>query len=100
MKVEDINITAHAKEKHIMMREDKMGPGAPGHRHPMPPHERKGTISIQFDETDWQVFMDIFGNEDEANAAIGIIHGAPPEIQILAAQLLTLIEKEMEKEAA
>ena len=56
----------------------------------------KGMISIQFDERDWGgVFKDAFGNEDEANAAIGIVHGAPPEIQILVAQLLTQIEKEV-----
>lgn len=100
MTVEISKDTTCMKEEKSMMNEHKMGPAIHGRRHPVPPHERKGMISLQFDEKDWQVFMNVFGNEDDAKAAMGIIHGAPPEIQILAAQLLTLIEKEIEKEAA
>lgn len=94
MEIANIKTTSHAKEERSM-NEHKAEHFAHGHGHPVPPHERKGMISVQFDETDWGVFKDAFGNEDEANAAIGIIHGAPPEIQILVAQLLTQIEKEV-----
>ena len=61
---------------------------------PIPPHERRGIITLQFDEADWKVFMAAFGDEDTATAAIEIVHGAPPEIQILVAQILSMIEKE------
>ena len=93
MDIGNINTTTHGKEERSM-NEHKAVHFAHGHRPPVPPHERKGMISIRFDERDWSVFKDVFGNEDEANAAIGIVHGAPPEIQILVAQLLAEIEKE------
>ena len=94
MEIANIKTTTHAKEERSM-NEHKVGYFTHGFKHPVPPHERKDMISIQFDETDWGVFKTVFGNEDEANAAIGIIHGAPPEIQILVAQLLMQIEKEV-----
>ena len=93
MEVANIKTTIHIKEE-VRMNEHKTEHFAHDHKHPVPPHERRGILSIQFDETDWGVFKNAFGNEDEANAAIGIIHGAPPEIQILVAQLLIQIEKE------
>lgn len=64
-------------------------------KHPVPPHERKGMITLQFDEGDWKVFKEAFGDEDTAAAAVEIVHGAPPEIQILVAQVLDMIEKEV-----
>ncbi len=94
MKSVNIKTTTHVKEERSMY-EHKVDYLVHSHKHPVPPHERKGMISIQFDERDWEVFMDAFGSEDEANAAIGIIYGAPPEIQILVAQLLTQIEREV-----
>lgn len=94
MEIANIKSTTYAKEERSM-NEHKAEHFAHERRHPVPPHERKGIISIQFDEKDWDVFKDAFGNEDEASAAIGIVHGAPPEIQILVAQLLTRIEKEV-----
>ena len=94
MEIATIKTATHTKEE-IKMTEHKVEDFTHEHRHSVPPHERKGMLSIQFDERDWGVFKDAFGNEDEANAAIGIIHGAPPEIQILVAQLLTQIEKEV-----
>lgn len=90
----NIKTPACAKEEKSMS-ERRMEHPIHGHHHPIPPHERRGLIQIQFDETDWEVFKDVFGGEDEAGAAIGIIQGAPPEIQILAAQLLIQIEKEV-----
>ena len=58
------------------------------HGHPIPPHERKSMVTISFDESDMAVFRSVFQNEDEAVAASEIIKSAPPEIQILAAQLI------------
>ena len=52
-------------------------------------------ITLQLDDSDWQVFKDVFGDEDTAAAAVEIVHGAPPEIQILVAQVLDMIEKEV-----
>lgn len=63
--------------------------------HPVPPHERKGMLSLYFDENDWKVFKDVFCDEDTAAAAVEIVYGAPPEIQILVAQVLGMIEKEV-----
>lgn len=94
MEVANIKTTIHVKEE-VRMNEQKAEHFARIHKPPVPPHERRSILSIQFDEADWSVFKNAFGNEDEASAAIGIIHRAPPEIQILVAQLLTQIEKEM-----
>lgn len=94
MEIAKNNTTTYVKEEKNMNKqtmehfEHKL-------KHPIPPHRRKGMIEIQFDEMDWEVFKNVFGSEDEANAAFGIINGAPPEIQILVAQLLTQIEKEV-----
>lgn len=57
------------------------------------PHERKGMMHIEFNESDWNLLQEIFGDEDTAVAAAGIIREAPPEIQILAIQLMNLIEE-------
>ncbi len=94
MEITNSRMTTYIKEE-SSMNEHNVEHFARTLKHPIPPHKRKGMISIQFDVTDWDVFKDVFGSEDEANAAIGIIHGAPPEIQILVAQLLTQIEKEV-----
>lgn len=93
MKIESMNISNQTKED-MSMKEHMRGlmMGRPGH--PVPPHERKGMITIQFDDRDWKVFTEVFGDEDTAAAAADIIHSAPPEIQILAAQILKMIEKE------
>lgn len=60
----------------------------------MPPHERRNMLQLEFDEEDWNVFKEAFGDEDTAEAAIEIIYSAPPEIQILAIQILNMIEEE------
>lgn len=62
-------------------------------RHHIAPHERKNLIQIDFDDRDWKIFKEIFGDEDTANAVVNIIHNAPPEIQILAIQILKMIEE-------
>ncbi len=64
--------------------------GLEGH---MPPHERKALMNIEFDEGDWELLKEVFGDEDTAVAASEIIREAPPEIQILAIQLMNIIEE-------
>ncbi len=64
---------------------------APG-RH-IPPHERKALMHVEFDEADWTLLKEVFGDEDTALAAAEIIKEAPPEIQILAIQLMNIIEE-------
>lgn len=66
------------------------------HRDPerhIPPHERKALINVEFDKKDWELLKDIFGDEDTAAAAAQIVKEAPPEIQILAIQLINMIEE-------
>ncbi len=62
-------------------------------RHPVPPHERKAMLHIEFDENDWVLLKEVFGDEDTAAAAVEIIRDAPPEIQILAVQLINIIKE-------
>lgn len=70
-----------------MMQENK------GFARHIPPHERKAMVSIEFDEQDWSLLSNIFGDEDTASAAAAIICEAPPEIQILAIQLINIIKE-------
>ena len=72
----------------IMAHEHRRPP-----RHPIPPHERMAMMRIEFNENDWKRMNDIFGDEDTATAAAEIIRDAPPEIQILAVQLMNIIEE-------
>lgn len=60
---------------------------------PVLPHERKNILRIEFDESEWGIFKEVFGDEDTAFAAMEIIEGAPPEIQILVIQLLDIIKE-------
>ena len=62
---------------------------------PLPPHERKALIHIEYDEQDRDLFKTVFGDEDTATAAAEIIREAPPEIQILAIQLVNMIKEEV-----
>lgn len=72
----------------IHMMHDHKGPA----RH-IPPHERKAMVHVEYDEQDWELLRDIFGDEDTAAAAAAIIQEAPPEIQILAVQLINIIKE-------
>lgn len=68
---------------------------APAH-HPgpgVPPHVRRSMFRIEFDEMDQAAFQEVFGDEDTAAAAMSILYNAPPEIQVLALQLLHTIEE-------
>lgn len=68
-------------------------------RHPIhrgvPPHHpnHRGIMRLEFSEQDQRIFEEVFGNHDEAAAALDIISNAPPEIQILAVQILKMIEE-------
>lgn len=64
------------------------GPG----RHILP-HERKTFMLVEFDEADWALLKEVFGDEDTVLAAAEIIRESPPEIQILAIQLMNIIEE-------
>ena len=64
-----------------------------GLRRHMPPHERKSLMHVEFDEGDWSLLKEVFGDEDTAVAAAEIIMEAPPEIQILVIQLMNIIEE-------
>lgn len=59
----------------------------------IPPHERKAVMNIKFEQSDWELLRKIFGDEDTSLAAVEIIKEAPPEIQILAIQLINVIEE-------
>lgn len=60
-----------------------------------PPHQpnHRGIMRLEFSEQDQRIFEEVFGNPDEAAAALDIISNAPPEIQILAIQILKMIEE-------
>lgn len=62
---------------------------APG-RHLLP-HEKKALMHIDFNDEDMNLLCEIYGNEDEAYAAAEVIKQAPPEIQILAIQIMDFL---------
>lgn len=70
-----------------MMHEHK------GPVHHLPPHERKTMVCVEYDAQDWSLMKDIFGDEDTAAAAVAVIREAPPEIQVLAVQLINIIKE-------
>lgn len=68
-------------------------PPVPGR--PVPPHERKGVLRVELERGDWELLLQVFRDEDTAGAAADIICGAPPEIQILAVQLIDLMKEDI-----
>lgn len=66
----------------------------PHHIPAVPPHERKSLMRVEFDDNDWSILQEVFGDTDSAFAAASIILESPPEIQILAAQIIAMIQKE------
>lgn len=76
------------KKRGLHMMHEHRGPA-----HHIPPHERKAMVRVEYDEQDWNLMRDIFGDEDTAAAAAAIIREAPPEIQILAVQLINVIKE-------
>lgn len=88
-----IQITEERERLHMF--EEQFGPHGPGHRHPIPPHERRNMIYVEFNEKNEEIMREMFGAADAADAAISIIHNAPPEIQILALQVLRMRNVEL-----
>lgn len=89
MKVSSTDISNKNKGEHIPMEHKHHKP----HMHARTPHERHKLINIEFDSKDFALLNKIFGDEDTATAAIEIIKYAPPEIQILAVQIMKIIEE-------
>lgn len=83
----DVNALKEPEVRIHMMHEHN------GPVRPIPPHERRAMVHIEFDEGDWQLLRDIFGDEDTAAATAAIIRGAPPEIQVLAVQLIHIMKE-------
>lgn len=59
----------------------------------IPPYDRKALMRAELDEKNVALLRMVFGDEDTAETAAEIIREAPPEIQILAIQLINLIEE-------
>ena len=88
MKTDTFEKNGHNNEGGIHMTKGHKGPGKFIH-----PHERKALINIEFEESDIQLFKCIYDNEDDMLAAVQVLMDAPPEIQILAVQLISLIKE-------
>ena len=73
----------HLEGRHPMPHEHDFG-------RPLPPHERRAMMHVEFGEDDLTLLDTIFGDPDTAMAAAYIIQDAPPEIQILAVQLMKM----------
>ena len=86
----DVSSERHENNNHMPMV-PAMRPPMPPH-HPLPPHERKRSFNYKMDEKDIEILTDVFRDEDTVSAAVEIIHTAPPEIQVLAIQLIKMIE--------
>lgn len=68
-------------------------PLPPHAAHHLPPHLRRERFRVNFDRTEWDVLYKVFGDEDTASAAARIIEFAPPEMQIVAFQLIDVIKE-------
>lgn len=63
---------------------------------PAAPHERRRLMHMDFEDSDRELFIRVYGSEDEASAAMEILTDAPPELQVVASQIIRYIE-EVEK---
>ena len=61
----------------------------PGH---IPPHAHRALLRAEFDAQSWALWEQVFGDDDTVGAAAEILRNAPPEIQILAVQLIALAQ--------
>lgn len=91
MKVFPDNSCLQPAETGCLPHQEPIHPAHPGH--PVPPHLRKALISFDFDEKDWTLLKEVFGDEDTAAAAAQIIKESPLEIQILAIQIMNILEE-------
>ena len=85
--------TPHPNEPDMKKEDPRMMPARRGPGALIPPHERKALMRLECTEADWNLLLDVFEDEDTAMAALNIIQGAPPEIQILAVQLMNLTQE-------
>lgn len=74
----------HPEGRHPMPHDHR------GFGRPIPPHEIRAMMHVEFGEDDLILLNTIFGDSDTAQAAACIIQDAPPEIQILAVQLMKM----------
>lgn len=78
-----------------MLHEHDFGRPLPPHEchgvgRPIPPHLRKAMMYVELGEKELTFLNTVFGDPDTAQAAAYIIQDAPPEIQILAIQLMKM----------
>ena len=85
--------TTHPNEPGMKRGDPCMMPARREPGAPIPPHERKALMRLECTEADWNLLLDVFEDEDTAMAALNIIQDAPPEIQLLAVQLMNLIQE-------
>lgn len=85
--------TPHPNEPDMKRENPRVMPVHRRHGASIPPHERKSLMRLEYTEADWNLLLDVFEDEDTAMAALNIIQDAPPEIQILAVQLMNLIQE-------
>lgn len=73
---------------------NEVPPPPPAPHHPVPPqHERRRMFQLELSEKDIEILTAVFHDADTVSAAAGIICNAPPEIQVLATQILKMIEE-------
>lgn len=78
------------REERIHMMRESIAPHGPGHGQPIPPHERRNMLYVEFNEKCEEILREMLGSEEEAEVAINILHCAPPEQQIIALQILRM----------
>lgn len=49
----------------------------------LPPHLRNEMVRFDYDSSDLSALARCFGDTDTANAALMILHSAPPEVKLL-----------------
>ena len=62
---------------------------------PIPPHLRRSLIDFKIGMEEWEILLEVFGDEETASAAGVIICDAPDEVKVLAHQLMKLIREVM-----
>jgi len=87
----------HGPEPHRLHH----GPHGPHHgQHhdphgPIPPHLRRSLIDFKIGMEEWEILLEVFGDEETASTAGVIICDAPDEVKVLAHQLMKLIREVM-----
>lgn len=82
-----------SKNKEVTMNANTLAPPHGPEHHPIPPHQRRNLLYVEFDEQDKTVLEMVFGDPDSAYAAMRAFYKAPPEQQIITIQILMQIEE-------